>query len=87
VHARNLAIEPPYYYEFYQFPDVQRYDEVRTFYQTELQALGYKLGADLQGDSNIYLLTFVNSSSSPQKKITIQYWNSDSMVLIIYKNP
>ncbi len=87
MHARNLAIEPPYYYEFYQLSNVRRYDEVRTFYQKELQALGYKQGADLQGNSNIYLLTFVNAASTPQKKITIQYWTADSLVLIIYKNP
>lgn len=87
VHARNLAIEPPYYYEFFELPTVRRYDEVRTFYIEELQALGYKLGADLQGDAEIYVMTFVNTSTSPQKKIVIQFWRADSVVLIIYKNP
>jgi hypothetical protein len=86
-HARNLAIEPPYYYEFFELPTVRRYDEVRTFYIEKLQALGYKLGADLQGDAEIYVMTFVNTSASPQKKVIIQFWRADSIVLIIYKNP
>jgi hypothetical protein len=85
--TRNLAIEPPYSYEFYYLPTVRSYDEVRAFYKKEVLKLGYSPAADLQGESGIYLLTFVNKSSSPQKKITIQYWSSSANVMIIYKNP
>lgn len=85
--ARNLAIEPPYSYEFYYLPTVRSFDEVRAFYKKEVLKLGYSPAADLQGNNGIYLLTFVNKSSSPQKKITIQYWTSVSNVMIIYKNP
>jgi hypothetical protein len=85
--ARNLAIEPPYSYEFYYLPTVRSMDEVRAFYKKELLKLGYSLAADVQGKNEIYLLTFVNKSSSPQKKIVLQYWAAGANLMIIYKNP
>ncbi len=85
--TRNLAIEPPYSYEFYYLPTVRSFDEVRAFYKKEVTKLGYSPAADLQGKNGIYLLTFVNKSSSPQKKIVLQYWSQGANLMIIYKNP
>lgn len=85
--TRNLAIEPPYSYEFYYLPTVRSFDEVRSFYKKEILKLGYSPAADLQGEGGIYLLTFVNKTSSPPKKITLQYWSSSADIMIIYKNP
>ena len=86
-HARNLSIEPPYYYEFYTLPSGLRYDDIRGFFKEELPALGYKQAADFQGDAEIYLLTFVNSGGSTSRKIVIQYWHAYDLLMIIYKNP
>jgi hypothetical protein len=87
THARNLAIEPPYYYEFYDLPGGTRYSDLRSFYQEELPTLGYKQAADMQGGSEIYLLTFVNASGSLSRKIVIQHWRLHDMAMVIYKNP
>ena len=87
MHARNLSIEEPYYYEFYSLPYGLRYDDIRSFYQEKMPALGYKQAADMQGGSEIYLLTFVNSGGSTARKVVIQYWHTYDMLMIIYKNP
>lgn len=85
--TRNLAIEAPYYYEFFEMPPETKYADVRSYFNEVVPPLGYKTGADLQGTNNIYLLTFVNDGGSIKRKIVVQYWGIENMIMIIYKNP
>ncbi|MBI9050423.1 MAG: hypothetical protein JEZ00_13460 [Anaerolineaceae bacterium] len=85
--ARNLAIESPYYYEFYEMPPTTKYADVRAYFNDEIPPLGYKTGADMQGTNQIYLLTFVNDGGSIKRKIVVQYWGVENMIMIIYKTP
>jgi hypothetical protein len=87
THTRNLAIEAPYYYEFYDMPAELTYNDVRSYFQEVLPPLGYKQAADFEGEEQIFLLTFVNAGGSISRKIAIQYWQAYDMIMIIYKNP
>jgi hypothetical protein len=85
--TRNLAIEAPYYYEFYEMPSTTKYVDVRDYFNEVIPPLGYKTGADMQGINQIYLLTYVNDGGSIKRKIAVQYWAAENMIMIIYKNP
>ena len=86
--ARIFAVEEPYYYEFYSLPGGLRFADVKDYFMVEIPAMGYKVGSDLQGSGQeIYILTFVDDSSSPQRKIIVEYWRNDNLLLLLYKNP
>lgn len=87
--AANLAIPAPYFYDVWQLPDGTRYLNVRTYYNQDLVAKGYKLMRDEQGAGDVYLLVFAKTEI--KSKIAIQFQTSTSkrpcLVLILYSNP
>jgi len=87
MHARNLSITPPYYWEYYDLPNGTRIQNVRDYYVNLGSNIGFRIGVDDQGTNGVYLLTLVKGNPMLQK-IAVQYWPQDTenppMVMVIY---
>jgi hypothetical protein len=95
VHARNLAVGDPFYWEEITLPDNTRYADIQDFYLREAKNHGYKLGRSEQGvtvvGGDTYLLTFVRGSGKNASRVILEFWpksgNQQADLMIIYSNP
>jgi hypothetical protein len=87
VHVRNLSVQEPYYYEFYDMPPGLRYADVKEYFMDVVPNMGYVMASDMQGANEIYLLTFLDETVSPNRKVYIQYWRNSNLLMIIYQSP
>jgi len=87
MHAKNLSITPPYYWEYYNLPNGTRIQNVRDYYVNVGLNIGYRIGVDDQGTNGVYLLTLIKGNPMIQK-LAVQYWPQDTsyppMVMVIY---
>jgi hypothetical protein len=95
VHARNLAVGNPYYWEEIKLPDNTRYADIEDYYGKIAKDHGYKLGRSEQGmtvaGGETYLLTFVRGSGKNASRVVLEFWpkagNFNADMIIIYSNP
>jgi len=88
--GQNLAIPVPFSWDAYTLPDNSRYADVQGYYTPLITKKGYKIGMDVQGANDIYLMTFLGKVDQTSKfGIQFQTKKADrpAMVLIFYKNP
>lgn len=90
MHAAVLAIPAPYFYELYVLREGIKFPEVQKHYQEEMRARRYTMARNEQGESEVYLMTFLYSLNSSSKNAVLFYAqlsNRDPMVLVIYSQP
>lgn len=90
MHASNLAIPAPFYYELYLMPSGTKFTDVEAHYSSEMSARKYKMARNEQGQSQIYLLTYLHSVDKTSKNAILFYGelsNREPMALVIYSNP
>ncbi len=88
--ARNLSITQPYYWDIYSVTAATRYKAVKDYYAPIILQSGYVVNQDIQGNDEIYLLTFIKKDT--KSKIVIQFNASTAKrktgaILIFYSNP
>ena len=86
MHAANLAIPAPYFYEVFALPEGTRYADARTHFTKVMGGMGYRVTRDDQGKDNIYLLTFV-ADANKQSKNAILFYTYPPAVIVLYSNP
>ncbi len=88
--ARNLAIPSPYYWDIYSIAAGTRYKDIKAYFVPEVTQTGFALSLDVQGASEVYLMTFIKKQS--KSKIFVQFNGSTAQrktaaILIFYSNP
>jgi hypothetical protein len=90
MHAANLAIPAPYYYELYVLRNGIKFNEVKDHYVEEMGTRKYTIARSEQGANEMYLMTFLYSLDKTSKNAVLFYAqlsNRDPLVLVIYSNP
>jgi uncharacterized membrane protein YhaH (DUF805 family) len=90
IHAKNLAVSSPYFWEYYQFDSGTRLEDIRNHYDPILRNRGFSIGINDQDWQKITLLTYIKGPSSDRMKILLHFWEEDGesppSLLVIYKN-
>jgi hypothetical protein len=95
MFARNHAISPPYYWNWYQLPQNTRFADIEDYFKPLATEMRFRIGEDEQwatttGD-DIFLLSFLQGYGKKASYIYMEFWpyttSYDAQLLIFYVNP